>query len=118
MSYPANDLVETVKALPEERQDEVREFIDLLRMSDEIIAVALDWITERLPDRYCAGEPRFDVQRLNWRVPVLLSYPSGKGGVVGELTVDGRTHEISSHTPLEELHDRGLKLAHELFHVK
>ena len=117
MSYPANDLVETVKALPEERQVEVREFIDLLRMSDEIIAVALDWITERLPDRYCAGKPRFDVQNFNWSVPVLLSYPSGKSGVVGEITVDGRTHEISSHTPLEELHDRGLKLAHKLFHV-
>ncbi|MGH7595920.1 MAG: hypothetical protein ACREOI_06180 [bacterium] len=117
MSYPANDLIDAVKALPVERQNEVKEFISLLGTSDEIIAVALDWITERLPDRYCAGEPRFDVQRFIWCVPVLLSYPSGKGGVVGEITVDGRTHEISSHTPLEELHDRGLELAHELFHA-
>jgi hypothetical protein len=48
---------------------------------------------------------------------VLLSYPSGKGGVVGEVVVDARTHGINSHTPLEELRDRGLKLAQELFHL-
>jgi hypothetical protein len=116
MSYPANDLIETIKALPAERQDEVREFIGLLGMSEEIIAVALEWITERLPDRYCAGDPRFDVQKHSWRVPVLLSYPSGKGGVVGELIIDALTNEVSNHTPIEELRDRGRKLAQELFH--
>jgi len=74
MSYPANDLIETVKALPEERQDEVREFIGLLGMSDEIIAVAMEWITDRLPDRYCADDPRFDVQKYSWHLPIILSY--------------------------------------------
>lgn len=118
MSYPANDLIETVKALPAERQDEVREFIGLLGMSEEIIAVALEWITERLPDRYCAGEPRFDVQKLSWRVPVLLSYPDVSGGVVGEVIVDARTHEIISHTPIAELRDKGRRLAQELSHAR
>ena len=116
MSYPANDLVETVKALPEERQDEVREFIDLLGMSEEIIAVAMDWMTDRLPDRYCAGDPRLDVLKHRWRLPIFLSYPSGKGGVVGEMEVDARTNEVISHTPIEELRTRGRKLAQELFH--
>jgi hypothetical protein len=118
MSYPANDLIETVKALPAERQDEVREFIGLLGMSEEIIAVAMDWITERLPDRYCAGDPRLDVRTLSWRLPILLSYPSGKGGVVGEMVIDARTNEVSSHTPIEELRARGRKLAQELFHAE
>ena len=83
MSYPANDLVETVKALPADRQDEVREFVGLLEMSEEVIAVAMEWLTDRLPDRFCADDPRFDVQKFCWRVPIILSYPSGKGGVVG-----------------------------------
>lgn len=118
MSYPANDLIETVKALPAERQAEVREFIGLLEMSEEIIAVAMDWITERLPDRYCAGDPRLDVRTLSWHLPILLSYPSGKGGVVGEMVIDSRTNEVSSHTPIEELRARGQKLAQELFHAE
>ncbi len=118
MSYSEADLIETVKALPTERREEVREFIGLLGRSDEIVALAMAWITERLPDRYCAGEPRFDVRTLSWRVPVLLSYPSGKGGEVGELVFDSRNQELSGHTSLEEIRDKGRKLAQELFHVQ
>ena len=117
MTYPANDLVETVKALPAERQDEVREFIDLLGMSEEVIAVAMEWITDRLPDRYCADDPRFDVRALSWRVPIVLSYPTGEGGVVGELVLDALTHQISSHTAVDVIRDRGKRLAQELIHA-
>jgi hypothetical protein len=118
MSYPTNDLVETVKALPEERQAEVRKFIDLLGMSEEVIAVAMEWITERLPDRFCADDPRFDVEKHCWHLPIVLSYPSGKGGVVGEMEIDAHAHEVISHTPVEELRIRGRKLAQELFHAE
>ena len=118
MSYPTNDLVETVKALPEERQTEVRKFIDLLGMSEEVIAVAMEWITDRLPDRFCADDPRFDVQKYSWPLPIILSYPSGKGGIVGEMEIDARTNEVKNHTPIEELRTRGRKLAQELFHAE
>jgi|GEM_PF-3728298 len=117
MSYPANDLIETVKALPTVRQAEVREFIDLLGTSEEIIAVAMEWITERLPDRYCAEDPHFDVRALSWRVPIVLSYPTGEGGIVGELVVDARTHQINSHTAVDVIRDRGKRLAQELIHA-
>lgn len=85
IAYPEQDLVESVKALPAERYAEVREFINLLTQSNELVAKAMAWIAERLPDRYCAGEPRFEVRTLSWRVPILLSYPNGKGGEVGAL---------------------------------
>jgi hypothetical protein len=117
MPYPEHDLIDTVKALPAQRQHEVQEFIALLAKSDEIVAAAMVWITDHLPDRYCAGEPRFDVQTLSWRVPVLLSYPSGKGGEVGELIFDARSYELSSHTALEEIRNRGRRLAAEFQNV-
>jgi hypothetical protein len=116
MPYPDSDLIEAVRALPVERQNEVREFIGLLDKRDDIVAVAMAWITEHLPDRYCAGEARFDVRTFNWHVPVLLSYPSGKGGKVGELAIDAITNSISNHTPLQEIRDHGRKLARELLH--
>ncbi len=71
MPYPEHDLIDIVKALPAQRQREVREFNGLLTKSDEIIAAAMAWITAHLPDRYCADEPHFDMQTLSWRIPVL-----------------------------------------------
>jgi len=47
-----------------------------------------------------------------------MSYPSGKGGVVGEMEIEARTNEIINHTPVEELRTRGQKLAQELFHAE
>lgn len=117
IAYPEQDLVESVKALPAERYAEVREFINLLTQSNELVAKAMAWIAERLPDRYCAGEPRFEVRTLSWRVPILLSYPNGKGGEVGALYFEGRTHELREHTAIDELRARGRQLAQELRHA-
>jgi hypothetical protein len=114
ITYPEQDLVESVKALPMERYGEVREFINLLAQSNELVVKAMTWISERLPDRYCAGEPRFEVRTFSWRVPLLLSFPNGKGSEVGVLWFDGRTHELNEHTPLEEIRARGCQFAQEL----
>ncbi len=111
------NLIETVKALPAERQEEVRDFIGLLSQSEEIVAAAMMWIAAHLPDRYCAGEPRFEIRAFGWQVPVLLSYPNGKHGLVGELVFDSRTHELRGHTSLEEIQERGRKLVQEFMHA-
>jgi len=46
-----------------------------------------------------------------------MSYPTGEGGVVGELVLDARTHQISSHTAVDVIRDRGKRLAQELIHA-
>ncbi|MEK7729918.1 MAG: hypothetical protein AAB354_16035 [candidate division KSB1 bacterium] len=117
ISQTEHDLFESVKTLPAERYAEVREFINLLKQNNELVVKAMAWISESLPDRYCAGEPRFEVRTLKWRVPIVISYSSGNGGEVGELWFDGRTRELDGHTALEEIRARGLKVAQGFQHA-
>ena len=70
----------------------------------EAEAAASLFLSDHLPDRITAGDPRLDSQAGVWRVPVLLAYPIiGSVGEVGEIIVSGQTEEVLSHTPVEEM---------------
>ena len=64
------------------------------------------FILENLPDRFCAGTPRFLQFPLRsvWIVPILLSYPRiGPIGQVGIAAVDTETGSVVGWTPLEQV---------------
>ncbi len=67
-------------------------------------AQAGGFLSECLPDRFCAGRPQFDSEAQIWRVPVLLSYAViGPVGQVGEVLVSATAEEVVSATPREEM---------------
>jgi hypothetical protein len=77
----------------------------------EAEAAASLFLFDHLPDRFCAGQPQLDEPSKLWRVPVLLSYPFiGPVGVVGEITVSAFEEKVVSHTPLDEMKNRGLQI--------
>lgn len=64
------------------------------------------FILENLPDRFCAGTPRFLQFPLRsvWAVPVMLSYPRiGPVGQTGLVAVDVETGSVTGWTPLQEM---------------
>ncbi len=64
------------------------------------------FILENLPDRFCAGTPRFLQFPLRsvWIVPVVLSYPRiGPVGQAGITAVDTETGSVVGWTPLDEM---------------
>lgn len=66
-----------------------------------------------VPDRFTAGEARFDPLTNVWRVPVLLSYAViGPVGQVGEVTIRGDSPKVLSHTSATEM----LAAARVLYH--
>ncbi len=70
----------------------------------EAQAAANLFLSDNLPDRFCADDPRFDRIANLWRVPVVLAYPFiGSIGQVGEIVVSPSSEDILSHTPLEEM---------------
>lgn len=70
----------------------------------EAEAAASLFLSDHLPDRITAGDPRLDSQAGVWHVPVLLAYPIiGAVGTVGEVIVSGQTEEILSQTPVDEM---------------
>lgn len=74
------------------------------------------FILENLPDRFCAGEPRFlqFPMRTFWVVPVVLSYPHiGPVGQTGILAVDTETGAVVGWTPLDEIKEIGKTIYHE-----
>lgn len=77
----------------------------------EAEAAASLFLFDHLPDRFCAGQPQLDEATKLWRVPVLLSYPFiGPVGEVGEITISAFEEKVISHTPLDEMKDRGLQI--------
>lgn len=77
----------------------------------EAQAAANLFLSDNLPDRLCADDPRLDKAARLWRVPVILAYPFiGSVGEVGEITVSTSSEEIISHTPLDEMRSRALSL--------
>lgn len=77
----------------------------------EAVAVANLFLSDHMPDRYCAGDPTYDHVARLWRVPVVMSYLRiGPIGEVGEIAVDGFSEEIVFHTPLDEMKARGRAL--------
>jgi hypothetical protein len=77
----------------------------------EARCVANEWLMSHLPDRFTSGIPDYDQTRSGWRIPVWLSYPQlSPLGPVGELLVEALSGEVKTHTPLDEMKDRALKL--------
>jgi hypothetical protein len=86
------------------------------RSNDQVVATKIDaeaakrltnrFILENLPDRFCAGTPRFLQFPLRsvWIVPVVLSYPRiGPVGQAGIAAVDSETGSVVGWTPLDEM---------------
>ena len=64
------------------------------------------FLLENLPDRFCAGTPRFLQFPLRsvWIVPVVLAYPRiGPVGQAGIAAVDTETGSVVGWTPLDEM---------------
>ncbi len=73
------------------------------------------FLSDNLPDRFCATNSLFDRAANHWRVRVVLSYPFiGPVGDVGEIIVSPTSEDILSHTPLDEMwaHARSLYEQH------
>lgn len=77
----------------------------------EAQAAANLFLSDNLPDRFCADDPRFDKALRAWRVAVILAYPFiGSVGEVGEIVVSPTSEDILSHTLLDEMRSRALSL--------
>lgn len=77
----------------------------------EAQAAANLFLSDNLPDRFMATDPRFDTSANQWRVRVVLSYPFiGPIGEVGEIVVSTSSEEIIFHTPLDEMWPRARRL--------
>ena len=85
---------------------------------DEANHLATGWTQiHDLPDRYCSQLPTLDESEKFWRVPLWLTYPSGKGAALADLFVDVKTGIVTSSIPLSEIRTRGKQLAKELLHA-
>jgi hypothetical protein len=72
------------------------------------------FLSDRVPDRLMACDPRLDERSETWRVKVALAYPvTGSIGEVGEIIINARSGEIISHTPLDEMLSRARALYDE-----
>ena len=77
----------------------------------EAQAAANLFLSDLMPDRFCADDPRLDRVAKVWRVPVILAYPFiGSVGEVGELIVNASSEEVISHTPFDEMKDHARSL--------
>ena len=66
-------------------------------------ALANEWLSEQLPDRFASGIPQLDEPRAAWRIPVWLAYPRLEPfGPVGEIVIDAVNGTVKQHTPLME----------------
>ncbi len=77
----------------------------------EAWALAHVWLMTHLPYRFTSGIPDYDQTLSGWRIPVWLSYPQlAPLGPVGELVVEALSGKVTTHTSLDEMKDRALKL--------
>ncbi|MEK7728776.1 MAG: hypothetical protein AAB354_10215 [candidate division KSB1 bacterium] len=77
---------------------------------------ANQFIIEHLPDRFCAGQPRFVIFpiRAAWSIPVVLAYPKlGAIGEVGAVIVDAELGNVVGWTPIEEIREAAKELYEE-----
>lgn len=77
-------------------------------------AVANLFLSDHLPDRFTADQPRFPVGGKSekfWEVPVILTFPKiGNLGQVGRILVSVDTEKILSYTPIAAMKQEGQKL--------
>jgi hypothetical protein len=111
------------KELAKEEPKELAALIDESLQSEvspfEASQIAMGWLQYNdFPDRYCAQKPILDESSGQWRVPIHLAYPDGKGGRVGELTVDLKTGVVTSETSVETVRANGAALAQTLLDAR
>jgi hypothetical protein len=110
-------LNELAQEEPEELYELTREPLVAYVDFDEANHLATGWTQiHDLPDRYCSQLPTLDESGEFWRVPLWLTYPSGKGAAVADLFVDVKTGIVTPSIPLSEIRTRGKQLAHQLLH--
>jgi hypothetical protein len=67
-------------------------------------ATANLFLSEHLPDRFTADQPRLNAVDNIWCVPVVLAYPGvGAVGCVGEIRIHALSATVVSYTPLAEM---------------
>jgi hypothetical protein len=77
----------------------------------EAQAAANLFLSNNLPDRFCADDPLLEDTTKVWRVPVVLAYPLiGPIGRTGEILVSATSGEVISSTPLTEMKAIGKSL--------
>jgi dipeptide/tripeptide permease len=76
----------------------------------DIIRCASGWLRRHLPDRFGTAEPTLDPDGASWHAPVILTYPGIVLGQVGELIIDAHTGDVISHTDIEQMKERAMKL--------
>ncbi len=77
----------------------------------EALAAANYFLSENLPDRFCADEPRLDPAARVWCVAVVLAYPFiGVVGKAGEITVGAFSPEVIPSTSVYEMKVRARAL--------
>jgi len=80
----------------------------------EAQAAANLFLSDHLPDRFLAVEPRFEAASQVWRVLVVIAYPViGPIGEVGEISVSALSEEIIAYTALEEMQSHARRLYEE-----
>jgi hypothetical protein len=109
--------------LAQHEPEELANLIDESLQSDvssfEASQIAMGWLQYNdFPDRYCPQKPILDEDSGKWRVPIHLAYPSGKGGRVGELSIDLKTGVLNSATSIEAVRAEGAALAARLFDAR
>jgi hypothetical protein len=118
----ARRLEEFKERLAKEEPQELVSLIEKplqLPVSDyEAIQIAMLWLQyNNFPDRYCALQPVMDTASNEWKVRIALTYLGGRGGVVGELTINVETGAVENHTPVEEMRTTGSALAEKLLNA-
>lgn len=80
----------------------------------EAQARAEAFLSDHLPDRFCATSPVLSLDGKAWHVPVVLSYPStGPLGVVGEILVASDRDDILDHSAVSTMKEAANRLFFE-----
>jgi hypothetical protein len=67
-------------------------------------ATANFFLSDHLPDRFTADQPRLNAVDNVWCVPVVLAYPGvGAVGCVGEICINTLSATVVSYTSLAEM---------------
>lgn len=78
--------------------------------------IATGWLQfHDFPDRYCAQLPT--LEQTEWRVPIWVTYPGGRGAPVEDAFVDVKSGVITVSVSVEELRRLGKSAAQELLHA-
>ena len=74
-------------------------------------AAANLFLSDHLPDRFTADQPKLIAAEHSWQVPIILAYPGiGSLGCVGYVTIGATQEKVISHTPLAEVKQKAQRL--------